>query len=130
MTRERLVVVIDLKKDLIAACIERTEVMFFMRVVGVAEIVLHRYGLDNPFDSFLAEGSDAGCNDCEAAKQMLAKLVVERTNLFGFGGHDGISFYWDYVLRVGLPHAEDMRRTAELMAMVELGLVTARAMFT
>jgi len=55
--------------------------MFFMRVVGVAEIVLHRYGLDNPFDSFLAEGSDAGCNDCEAAKQMLAKLVVERTNL-------------------------------------------------
>jgi hypothetical protein len=33
-----------------------------------------------------------------AAKQMLAKLVVESANLVGLGGgHDGISFCWGYV---------------------------------
>ena len=58
-------------------------------------------------DGFLAERRNARSDDCDAAKQMLAKLVVESTNLVGFGGHDGISFYWGYVLRVGLPHAED-----------------------
>jgi hypothetical protein len=104
-----LVEVVDLEKYRVTVGIECTEVVFFVRVVGVAEIVVHSDGLDDPFDGFLAERSDARCNDCEAAKKMLAKLVVERTNLVGLGGgHGGISFCWGYVPIVGLPLAGGM----------------------
>ena len=53
---------------------------------------------------------------------MLAELVVERTDLVGLGGHDGISFCWGYVLRVGLPCAEDAPASRADGTMVELGL--------
>ena len=92
MVRERLVVIVDLEKYPVTVSIECAEVMFFVRVVGVAEIVVHSDGLHDALDGFLAERSDAGCDDCEAAVEMLAKLVVESTNLVGLGGHDGISF--------------------------------------
>ena len=60
-----------------------------MRVVGMAEIVVHSDGLDNAFDGFLVERRDGWCDDCEPAEDMLAELVVERTNLLGLAGHDG-----------------------------------------
>jgi hypothetical protein len=41
----------------------------------------------NAVDGLLAERSYAGRDNCDAAKQMLAELVVERTNLVGLGGH-------------------------------------------
>jgi hypothetical protein len=69
--------IIDLEKYPVTVSVECTEVVFFMWVVGVAEVVVHRDGLDNPFDGFLAERSDARCDDCETPIVMLAKLVVE-----------------------------------------------------
>ena len=103
MIPQGFVVVVDLEEYPMTVGIERAEVMFFMRVVGMTEIVVHSDRFDDALDGFLAERRDAGCDDCEAAMEMLAKLVVERTNLVGLGGHDGISFCWGYVLRVGLP---------------------------
>src|SRR6266550_2480969 len=72
-----LLIQVDLEKYLVTIGIERAEVMFFMRVVGVAEIVIDSDGLDDAFDGFLPERSDARCDDCDASKEMLAKLVVE-----------------------------------------------------
>jgi hypothetical protein len=92
VVREHLVVVVDLEKYPVTVGVECTEVMFFVWVVGVAEIVVHSDGPDDPFDGFLAERRNTRCDDCDAAKQMLAELVVERTNLISLSGHDRISF--------------------------------------
>src|ERR1700730_3096629 len=107
-----------------AVGIERTEVVFFVRVVGVAEIVVHCDGLDDALDGFLPERSNARCDDCEAAKQMLAELVVERTDLAGLGsGHDEISFCWGYVSMVGVACAGTCAGYRADSTLVELGLV-------
>jgi hypothetical protein len=39
---------------------------FFVRVVGVAKIVKHRDGFDDPLDRLGAEGRHAGRHDCDA----------------------------------------------------------------
>src|SRR5260221_698503 len=39
----------------------------------------HQLSIALRIDGFLAEGSDAGCDDCDAAKKMLAKLVLAST---------------------------------------------------
>src|SRR5262245_49137661 len=85
--RERLVVVVDLEKDPVAISIERAEVVFFVGIVGVAEIVVYGNRLDDALDGLLAERGDAGRDHCHAANKMLAKVVVERTNLVGLGRH-------------------------------------------
>jgi hypothetical protein len=56
----------------------------------VTEIVERGDRLDNSLDSFLAEGGDAWRDDGAATNQMLAQVVVERTNPLGLVGH-GIS---------------------------------------
>lgn len=89
--RQGLVEIIDLEKYPVTVGIERTEVVFFVRVVGVAEIIVYGDRFDDALDGFLPERRNARCDDCEAAKQMLAKFVVESTNFIGLGGHDGIS---------------------------------------
>jgi hypothetical protein len=53
---------------------------------------------------------------------MLPELVVERTDLVGLGGHDGISFCWGYVSMVGLPLTGDELVSRANGTMVELGL--------
>ena len=60
MGGERLVEIIDLEKDRLAVGFERAEVVFFVRVVGVAEIVIDGDGLDDARDSFGTERGDAG----------------------------------------------------------------------
>ena len=48
--RERLVEIIDFEKDGVAVSFERAEVVLAKGVVGVAEIVIDRDGLDDPVD--------------------------------------------------------------------------------
>jgi hypothetical protein len=61
--------------------------MFFVWVIGVAKIVIHRDGFDDAVDSLLAKRSDAWRDDGEAAEQVLAQLIVERANAFGSNVH-------------------------------------------
>ena len=56
---EPLVEIIDFEKDQMAIGLKRAKVVFPVWVVGVAKIVVHRDGLDDPGDSFGAERGDA-----------------------------------------------------------------------
>ena len=55
MVREALIEIIDLEKDHLPIGFERTEVVLFIRIVGVTEIVIHSDRFDDTFDSFCAE---------------------------------------------------------------------------
>ena len=63
MVGEGAIVKVDLEKDLFAFGFEHPEIVFFVRVVGVAEVVERGDRLDNPVDSFLAEGCNARSDD-------------------------------------------------------------------
>ena len=67
--------------------LECPKIMFFVWVVGVAKIIIHRDGLDDALNGFLAKGSNAGRNHSKAAGQMVAQLIIERANAFGLGIH-------------------------------------------
>jgi len=57
-------------------------------VVGVAEIVVHGDRFDDALDGFLAKRGNAWGDDCDSAMEMLAQLVIQHTNLFGFRDHE------------------------------------------
>jgi len=59
MIGERLVEVIDFEKDCMPISFERTEVVFAIWVVGVAEVVIDGDGLDDPGDGLGPKGGDA-----------------------------------------------------------------------
>ena len=86
MMGEGPIKIVDLEKDRFAFDFERPEIVFFVRVIGVAEVIEHGDRLDNSVDSFLAEGGDARSDDGSAANQMVAQVVVERTNPVGLTG--------------------------------------------
>ena len=83
MVRQVLVEVVDLEKDRLSVGFERPKIMFFVWVIGVAKIVIHRDGFDDALDSLLAKRSDAWRDDGEAAEQVLTQLIVEGANAFG-----------------------------------------------
>ena len=56
MVHEGLIVIIDLKKDHVAVGFECAKVVLFMRVVGVAEIVIDGNCFDDASDRLGAEG--------------------------------------------------------------------------
>jgi hypothetical protein len=72
MVGEGLVEIIDLEKDRGAVDVERSEVVLLIWVVGFAEIVEDRDGLDDPAQGFLTEGGDAWGDDDAAAEEVLA----------------------------------------------------------
>jgi hypothetical protein len=57
--------------------IERTKVVLAMWIVGGAEIVKSRDGLNQPLDGVRSEGGNAGRHHRAAAKEVLAKFVVK-----------------------------------------------------
>ena len=57
--------------------------MFFVRIVGVTEVVEHCDRLDDSVDGFLAEGGDPRGDDGAAANQILPQVVVEGANPLG-----------------------------------------------
>ncbi len=61
--------------------------MFLVRVVGVTEIVVDGDGFDDASDSISAEGCDTRGDEGRTDGEVLAQLVVERTNAFRFGRH-------------------------------------------
>src|ERR1035437_9806707 len=72
--------VIDLEKDRLSVGLKRPEIMFFVWVIGVTKIVIHRDGFDDALDSLLAKCSDAWSDHGGAAEQVLPELFVERGN--------------------------------------------------
>jgi hypothetical protein len=54
MVGEGPIVVIDLEEDRVALGFERSEVMFFVRIIGVAEVIIRCDCLDNSVDAELA----------------------------------------------------------------------------
>ena len=81
--RQRLVEIIDFEKYQLAVGFERAEIVFFIWVVGMAKIVVHRDGLDDPGDSIGAEGGNPGGHDGMTVGQVAAQLIIERANAVG-----------------------------------------------
>ena len=52
------IVIIDLEKDRVAVGFERTKIVFFTWIVGVAKVVVDFDGLDDARDCFGTERSD------------------------------------------------------------------------
>ena len=85
------VIVIDLEEDRAAVDLERPKIVFFVRVIGVTKIVVHRDGFDDAGNGFGAEGGDTGCDQGRTDGEVLAQVVVKRTNGFGLRRHCCIS---------------------------------------
>jgi hypothetical protein len=83
MRRQVLVVVVDLEKDPVAVGVERAEVMFFVRIIGVAKVVIDRDSLDNSVHGFCTKGGDARRHDGNAGGQVSAQLVIQVANAIG-----------------------------------------------
>src|SRR5262249_40620758 len=83
MHRQCFVVVVDLEKDRLAVGVERAEVVFLIRVVGVMKVVKHLYGLDESFDGLLAQRGDARRDHGVAGAQVLSQFVIELANAVG-----------------------------------------------
>jgi hypothetical protein len=73
----RLIEIIDLEKYRVAAGFKRAKVMFFVRVVGVAEIVVDRDSLDDARHGFGSECGNTGRNKGRTGAEVLAKFVIE-----------------------------------------------------
>ena len=90
MVGEGSIKIIDLEKDRFSLGLERPEVMFSVRVVGVTEVIIDGDCFDDPVERISAKGSDPGGDDGAAAEQMLPEVVVEGPNPVGLsGGHGG-----------------------------------------
>jgi len=63
--------IIDLEKDSFPLDLERSEVMFAVRVVGVAEVIIPSDCLNDPVERFPAKSGDPGGDDGATADQML-----------------------------------------------------------
>ncbi len=66
------IVIIDLEKDRVAVGFERTKIVFFVWVVGVAKVVIDFDSLDDARDGFGAERSDACRHDRMALVEILS----------------------------------------------------------
>jgi hypothetical protein len=51
LVRQALVEIVDFENYLLTFCLERSKVVFLVRVVGVTKIVIHRDGFDYALDS-------------------------------------------------------------------------------
>src|SRR6266404_3526855 len=72
-----------------AVRIERAKVVLFVRVVGVAKVVVHGDRLDDPGDGFGAEGGDAGSHHCNPPGKILTQFIVQRADARSLAVHDG-----------------------------------------
>ena len=84
---ERLIEIIDLEKDRVPVDFERAKIVFFVWVVGVAEIVVDRDSFDDARNSFGAEGGDTGGDEGRTDREVLAQFVVKRANGLWIGRH-------------------------------------------
>src|SRR5262249_16606020 len=87
VVREGLVVVVDLEIDRVTIGFERSKVVLFVRIVGVAKVVEHRDGLDDAGDGFGAEGGDAGSHHHHSLGKVLTQFIVERADARSLAVH-------------------------------------------
>ena len=80
--REAFVEVINLEKEFVPVDFEYAEIVLFVWVIGVAEIIVHGDGFNDASDGFGAEGGDTGCDQGRTDGEVLAQFVVERANGF------------------------------------------------
>ena len=78
---ERLIVVVNFEKDCVAVSREGTEVMLFIWIVGVTEIVIEGDGLNDTRDRFDTKGSDPRRHDHRAMREVLTQRVIQPANL-------------------------------------------------
>jgi len=88
MVGEGSIKIIDLEKDSFPLGLERSEVMFSVRVLAVTEAIILSDCLNDPVDGFSAKGRDPGGDD-GAADQMLPQVVVEGADPVGLSGRHG-----------------------------------------
>jgi hypothetical protein len=84
----------DLEKYLVAIGFERTEIVLFVWVVGVAEIVVDGNRLHDAGYGFGSQCCDAGRDEGRTGAEVLAQFVIERTNGFGLGRHRSLLNVW------------------------------------
>ena len=77
--------IIDLEKDSVAVGFERTKIVFFIWIVGVAKVVVDFDCLDDARHCFGTERSDAYRHHRVTLVEILSQLVVERANAVGLG---------------------------------------------
>ena len=82
-----IIIVIDFEKDQVAVGFERAEVVFSVRVIGVAEVVVDFDGRDDARDCFGAEGGNASPSG-PRDRLVLPQFIVERANPRSLGVHD------------------------------------------
>ena len=90
MANERTIVIVDLEKDRLVFCRERTKVMFFVRIVGMAEIIKHSDRLKEAVNGGLTESGDARGDNSHVLGDVLAKAIIEGTNAIGLGWHGSL----------------------------------------
>ena len=66
MVGEGAVEIVDFEENCFAVSFERPEIVFFVRIIGVTEVVEHRHCLNDPVDSLWPKGGDARRNDGSA----------------------------------------------------------------
>jgi hypothetical protein len=99
MMRHGGIELIDLEKDRLAIGFEGPKVMFLVRIVGVAEIVVDGDCLDDAGNSLGAKGGDAASHHGCAFTEVLTQVVVECANAIGLSrlslsGHCGFHGGW------------------------------------
>ena len=72
--------IIDLEHDHVTVSLERPKVVLLVRVVGVAKVVEHRDGLDDPLDGLGAERRHAWRHDGHSVGEILTQFIVQRAN--------------------------------------------------
>ena len=80
---KRLIVVVDLEKDRVAVGVEHTEIMLFVRIVRLAEVVIDGDGLDNSCHGFRSECRDARRYDSVASAEVFPQTVIKSANSIG-----------------------------------------------
>src|SRR6202047_1522916 len=86
---EALVEVVDLVQDRMAIAIKAAKVVLLVGIVGVAKVVKHGDGLDDPGDGFGAEGGDAGGHHRDPLGKILTQFIVQRGDARSLAVHDG-----------------------------------------
>ena len=66
MVGQTSIVVVDFKYDLVAVGFEAAKIVLFVRIVRVAEVVKHGYGLEYALNHFGAKGGYSGCDQSPA----------------------------------------------------------------
>src|SRR5690242_14674887 len=87
VSRQRRIAIIDFEIDGMTIGFESSEVVLFVRIISMTEIIVHGDSLNDSSDGFGAEGGYAICHDGRSFAKVLSQSIVQRTNLFSLRVH-------------------------------------------